>query len=66
MKQNRLLILLISLAVMSTAWGESISENQARSSAANFMASHTRTAPIMKMARKAPQLGAASGNKAAY
>ena len=66
MKQNRLLILLISLAVMSTAWGESISENQARSIAANFMASRTRTAPIMKMARKAPQLGAASGNKAAY
>ena len=65
MKKSRFLILLICLAVMGTAWAESITESQARSIAANFMASHIKGTPSLKMAHKAPQLGATS-DKAAY
>lgn len=66
MRKTRFLILLMCLAVMSTAWAESITESQARGIAADFLASHTKSTPSLKMAQKGMPLNATSGSKAAY
>ncbi len=55
------------LAVSTTAWAESINENQARTIAAQFMASHAMPSKTLKMAHKAPLMSAAPGTaQAAY
>ena len=68
MKSIRSLSLLMFMLVMTTAWAESINENQARQIAANFMASHTTQSTSVKIAHKAPpRLGnTANTDKAAY
>ncbi len=52
----RLLLLLVCLSVISTAWSATISENQARDKAARFMATHSSRSTNMKIAHKAPML----------
>ncbi len=54
------------LMAISTAWAMPINENQARSIAASFMASHAMHSPSLKMAHKAPMAKAAGADKAAY
>ena len=67
MIKKGILLFVMSLAVMSTAWAESVSESQARSIAANFMASHAKSANSLKMASKATLRDrGTSGEKAAY
>ena len=67
MRRLQTLLLLLCLAVTSTVWAESISESQAKSIAAKFMANHGMTTSRLKMAHKAPSIGAAaSSGKAAY
>ena len=62
------LMLVLCLAIAgSTAWAESINENQARRIAEGFMTSHRLPATGLKLAKKAPQLNAPSqAGKAAY
>ena len=60
MRRFRLLLLLMCLAVVGTAWGESINENQARAIATNFMASKAMPSTNLRTAYKAPRLGETS------
>ena len=66
MKQIRFLVLLMCLAVTATAWADFINENQARTIATRFMASHAMPSSNLKMAHKVPQLNASTGDQAAY
>ena len=64
--RTRTLVLLMCLAVMSTAWAKSISESQAHGIAASFMASHAKSATSLKMAHMSELTGSAAGKEAAY
>ena len=68
MKRVQTLLFLLCLAVMSTAWAGTITENQAKSIATNFMTSHGMPASGLKIAHKAPHFGASptAGNAAFY
>ena len=67
MRTIKTLLLLMCLAVASTAWAESINENQARNIAARFMASHAIPSATLKMAHKAPRVSSYAGSsQAAY
>ena len=66
MKKMRFLVLLTCLAVTASAWAEFINENQARTTAARFMASHAIKSTNIKMAHKAPCMNATSSNQMAY
>lgn len=67
MTKKGILSLLMCLAVMGTAWAESISEYQARNIAAKFMARHAIQSQDMKLAGKASLHGTATSNdQAAY
>ncbi|MBQ9555647.1 MAG: C10 family peptidase [Muribaculaceae bacterium] len=60
-------LLLMCLAVMTTAWAESINENQARQIAAKFMYSHSMQGTNLKLANKAPRMNASTtSGQAAY
>ncbi len=65
---RKLTFLLMCLVVMTTAWAESINENQARQIAARFMSSYSMRASDLKLASKAPRMNAttASGQAAYY
>ena len=65
MKPKRHLALLLCLAVITTAWAASINEKQALAMASEFMASRSMPSAGLKMAGKAPLLGA-TGSQAAY
>ena len=67
MRFYKTLLLLLCLAVTTTAWAESINESQARAIAARFMATHAMSSASLKMAHKAPRMSAvASSDQAAY
>ena len=67
---NKIYTLLFAMCLAiasSTAWAESINENQAIRIAESFMTSHRLPATGLKLAKKAPQLNAPSqAGKAAY
>ena len=66
-RRMRFLLFLALSVVMTTAWAESISENQARSIAADFMARHAIPTSSLKIAKKAPRMTAPGmSDKAAY
>ena len=67
MRKNQIFTLLMCLAVMATAWAESINERQASRIAADFMASHSMPSTRLTKATQAPRIGAQAGSKnAAY
>lgn len=67
MRKKLVLVLLMTLAVMGTAWAESINESQANRIAAQFMAARSMTTARMTKAAQAPRIGAPAGSeKAAY
>ena len=67
MKSFKTLLLMMCLAVTVTAWAESVNENQARTIAARFMASHGIPSATVKMAGKAPGMNTKAGvDQAAY
>ena len=64
MRRFSILTLLTCWLAVATALAGPITESQARTIASDFMGSQLKTTPSLKMARKAPQLGAS--DKAAY
>ena len=56
---------MLCLAVMTTAWAESINENQARAIASQFMAGRSLPSTGLKMARKAPRMTAPTASSTA-
>lgn len=67
MNRIRILLFLALSVVMTSAWAESINENQARSIAADFMARHSVPSSTLKIAKKAPRINAPGmSDKAAY
>lgn len=63
MRKNQIFALLMCLAVMATAWAESINERQASRIAADFMASHSMPSTRLTKAIQAPRIGAQAGSK---
>ena len=67
MKTTRIIIATMCLLAAITAWAGPISETQARSIAANFMASHAMSSTSLRIVQKAPRLGAPGASvQAAY
>lgn len=67
MKQKLFLLLVACCLSMSSAWAESITQQQAANVAEGFMAKHANFSGSMKLSQKAPRLGAAaSSDKASY
>ena len=67
MKKIKFLLLMACCLMVSSAWAESISLQQAKTVAGNFMAKRVRNAGDMKLSHKAVQPGAETNvNKAAY
>ena len=64
MRRFSILTLLTCWLAVATALAGPITESQARTIASDFMGSQLKTTPSLKMARKAPQLGAS--DKTAY
>ena len=63
----RYVLLSVFITVMGSAWGASITENQAREIATSFMATHSMPSASLKMAHRAPLMSAAMPTaKAAY
>ena len=63
----RYVLLSVCITVMGSAWGASITENQAREIATSFMAAHSMPSASLKMAHRAPLMSAAMPTaKAAY
>ena len=55
----RYVLLSVFITVMGSAWGASITENQAREIATSFMATHSMPSASLKMAHRAPLMSAA-------
>lgn len=66
MRSIRTLLLLVCLAVLSTAWAESLNDNQAREIASNFMKEHNMKSADMMIAGKVQLNGAPSTSKTAF
>ncbi len=68
MRTIRTLLLLVCLAVMSAAWANPLNVNQAKTIAANFMATKSMPKANFMLATRAPRLGGATsaGSNAAY
>ena len=67
MKNMRIILVMMCLLAIGTAWAGPINESQARSIATNFMASHAMPSTNLRMAHKAPMKGATASNEnAAY
>jgi hypothetical protein len=60
MKRIKTLFLLLCLAVMNTVWAGPITESQAKSIAANFLANRGLPSSGLKTAHKAPHFGSSS------
>ena len=67
MTRIRYVLLSVLLTVIGSAWGATISEDQAREIATTFMATHSLPSASLKMAHRAPLMSAAMPTaKAAY